>query len=179
MAVLGAVRGEGKSLELLIGYWHSRLFAYAAKLTGDREGAKDVMQEVWIAVSRGIRRLKDPSKFKGWVFRITGNKSTDWVRSRQVIRTMSQRMEEDLSEEKIRVGRDPIEDGRVGTLRARLSNLPDTQRIVLTLFYLEEFSVQEISFVLDIPTGTVKSRLYHARKMLRNAVKLEEKNEHN
>ncbi len=177
MAVLGAVRGESKSLEILIRYWHPRLFAHAVKLTGDRDGAEDVMQEVWIAVSKGIRRLRDPVKFKGWIYRITGNKSTDWIRSKQVRRSVSQRLEKEISSEDFVESIERAKDDPVATLRARLSDLPDTQRIILTLFYLEELSVKEIGRALDIAAGTVKSRLYHARKMLREA--LEENNELN
>jgi RNA polymerase sigma factor (sigma-70 family) len=169
MAVLGARRGEHKSFEILVRYWQPRLLIHAERLTGDTDAAQDVMQDVWVAVTRGLRRLDDPARFKAWIYRITGNKSADWIRKEQSKRRLREQVAEDLR------GHDVPGDDRdpVALVRSRLRMLPDAQRIVLTLFYLEELSVAEISRALSIPSGTVKSRLYHARNMLKEALEVE------
>ncbi len=61
-------------------------------------------------------------------------------------------------------------DGMITSLRTEIRRLPDGQRTILTLFYLEEMAVREIALILGIPEGTVKSRLYNARKVLKEAL---------
>ena len=78
--VLRAQMGEADALAALVQGWQPRLWAFARVLTGDDEAAWDVMQDVWVAMLRDLRRLGAPARFRPWVFRIVRNKSADRIR---------------------------------------------------------------------------------------------------
>lgn len=155
-----------RALELLARRWHPRLLRDATYLTGDAEAARDVAQEAWIGIARGVRRLQDPARFRSWAHRIVVHKSRDWIRRERAKRHAVQRAADQAEQPAAEQPRDDI-----ARLRAALAELPADQRTVLSWFYLEEMSVREIAAALSIPAGTVKSRLYHARNALRSCLK--------
>ena len=167
LLVLRAQNDEQQAFELLVQQWHHSLYRRAVRLTGNEEASRDIMQEVWLAAVKGLRRLDDPEKFRGWIYRIVGNKCADFVRKRQADR----RLEAHVVHTAERVPTNPTEaDGMIGSLRTEIRRLQEEQRTILTLFYLEEMAVREIALILGIPEGTVKSRLYNARRVLKEAL---------
>jgi len=86
LLVIWAQEGAVEALSELVARWQDRLWRLAWRLTDDEQAAWDVLQEVWIVISRRIGRLGDPSAFPAWAYRITGNKSRDWIRRRQRMR---------------------------------------------------------------------------------------------
>jgi RNA polymerase sigma-70 factor (ECF subfamily) len=167
LLVIRCQGGDVRALELLARRWHPRLLRDATYLTGDAEAARDVAQEAWIGIARGVRRLQDPARFRSWAHRIVVHKSRDWIRRERTKRRTVQRAAADLAEGP--AAAQPRDD--IARLRAALAELPADQRTVLSWFYLEEMSVREIAAALSIPAGTVKSRLYHARNALRSCLK--------
>ena len=165
LLVLRCQDGEPEALEALARRWHPRFLQHTLRLTGDREAARDLAQEVWMAIARGIHRLEDPARFRGWAYRIAVHKSRDWVRREQGKRRVLRRAA--ASEEP-----EPSQGGSEATQRllATLRGLSPEQRTILSWYYLEEMSVREIAGVLSIPEGTVKSRLFYARKALRECL---------
>lgn len=77
LLVLCAQDGDRQALAALVDHWHLRLSRYALHMTGDVEASVEVMQEVWLAVVRSLRRLDDPARFGSWAYRIVGNKCND------------------------------------------------------------------------------------------------------
>ncbi len=171
LLVLRCQNGDERALDMLVRRWNQRVLAYSARLTGSPQAAPDVAQEVWLAVVRGIRRLSDPALFRSWLFRIAANKCADWVRSQQKRRRVFEAASVEQAAERDSGSKEPS-DSRLGLLRQGLQMLPHNRRTILAMFYLEEMSVKEISDVLSVPVGTVKSRLFHARAALKQ--KLEE-----
>ena len=153
--VLQCRDGRVKAFERLVERWKKRLYSHAWRLTGKHDAAADVLQEAWIAVVKGIRRLDDPGRLRSWLYRIVTFKAADWIRRERKQRGL--KSHEARSEE-------PSSDN---TFRNAIRRLPEDCRAILALFYLEELSVREIAHVLDIPAGTVKSRLFYARKELK------------
>ncbi len=151
--------GDADAFAELVGRWNTRLRRHAACFTRDGEAARDVVQESWIAIVRGLGSLHDPGRFRAWAHRIVANKARDWVR-RECARSRATRTLEPPPP-----ATDPSA-GRIDAVRAGLAELGPEQRHVLTLFYVEEMSVAEIAEALDVPAGTVKSRLFYARKAL-------------
>ena len=149
--------GRPKALEALVCRWQKRLWQHAYHLTGNAEAAWDVSQQSWLAILKGLRRLKDPSTFKTWAYRITTNKAIDWIRktSRQKHLPLDniQNRQTDCSP-----------DTNVMEL---LEELDIKKKVVLSLYYFQGLSLLEISHTLNIPTGTVKSRLHSAKQQLR------------
>jgi len=165
LVVTGAQAGDQRSFTLLYRQWNPVLIRYAARLTRDMAAPADIMQESWIAIAKGLGRLSDTSKFKSWSYQIVSNKCRDWIRVEQSRRRLHE--SEALSE--VQPNTEAMQNP-VSIIKTALQDLPDDQRTILTLFYLEELGVHMIGVILNIPDGTVKSRLYHARKTLRGVL---------
>ncbi len=169
LLVLRCQSGDEKSLSLLVRRWHPKLLRQANRHLYDTEASKDVVQESWQAIIKGIGKLKDSSKFGVWALSITSRKAIDWIRKKQT----SRKRESDEIEFQLGHATDQGSDKEVllEKVSVALKNLPSDQRIVLSMFYLENHSLNEISRILSLPIGTIKSRLYYAREHLKKIVK--------
>ena len=155
--VMDCQSGRVKALEILVSRWQKRLWRYAYRLTGNSESAWDITQESWLGIIRGIRRLNDPARFRSWAYRIVTNKASDWIKRNKAVKLT------DVGELDDRPQKER-EDTGLGEL---LEKLDIKKRVVLSLYYFEQFSIPEIGVALRIPNGTVKSRLYNARNELK------------
>ena len=155
--VMDCQSGSRNALEKLISRWQKRLWGYAYRLTGDSEAAWDITQESWLGIIKGLRRLNDPARFRSWAYRIVTNKSRDWIRKSKASKYV--RIEEIQEQE--------IHDRKDAGVNELMEKLDMRKRSVLSLYHFEQLSVQEISIALNIPKGTVKSRLHSARKELK------------
>lgn len=161
--VLRCQTGDVAAMEQLVERWQPRLWRHALRLTGEDHAAWDVLQEAWIGISRGIGHLADSGAFSGWAYRIVTHKCRDWLRRQQRQRRL---------EELYGASRDTSDHAaeltdHCTTLREALELLSGADRALLALRYDDEFTTVEIAAILDIPEGTVKSRLFHARQRLR------------
>ncbi len=166
--VLRSQQGDDVALRELVTRWQPKLGRHANRLTGSPDAASDVLQESWLANVRGLPRLRDPAAFRAWAYKIVSRRCADWIRHRQHDRELHhyQADQAELAD----LPRDqPNGDGgeEISRMRQALKSLPGHQRSILSLFYIEELSVNEIAFALEIPPGTVKSRLHNARNRLR------------
>ncbi len=165
LLVLRCQGGDTVALETLAQRWHPRLVRKAYHLIGQLETASDIAQEAWLAIVRGLSRLDDPARFRPWAYRIVTHKSTDWIRTQQRRRHLADRARDELEP-----GKDPAREDDIRRLRIALNALSADRRTLLSMFYLEGRSVQEIAETFAIPVGTVKSRLYHARLELKKTL---------
>ena len=157
--------GEREAFGELVGQWHGVVWGYVRGMVGRDEVADDVAQEVWVAVVRGLPRLREPAGFAGWLFTIARRAVMNHLRDRYAgpavegawAHTAEEPAGEDLAEQVIR---------RTDLVRW-LAEVPLVEREVLVLFHLEEMSLEECAQVLGVPVGTVKSRLFRARRMVR------------
>jgi len=168
--VLAAQAGEVDAFERLAERWHPRLLRHARRLTLDAEGADEAVQDAWVAVARGLRKLSDPARFGPWALRITGRRCADWIGRRQRIRRRSTQL--DAAAAAAAPARRDDPDASLARVRDALRLLGADQRLLLALFYVDGLSVAQIAGTLGIPPGTVKSRLFHARERLRAAVEV-------
>ncbi|HYD86614.1 MAG TPA: sigma-70 family RNA polymerase sigma factor [Vitreimonas sp.] len=160
--VLLAQAGEREAFERLAARWSPRLLAFAARSLGDPETARDAMQETWMSAWRTIDRLDDPAKLRPWLYAIAARKCTDALRQSYRRRRIA---------DALPAPHEPpppadASDARLD-LAAALKRLPPEQRIAVGLFFGEDMSVAEIAAATGVPAGTVKSRLFAARKALR------------
>ena len=146
--------------------WIERL---ARGLVRDPGAADDIVQDAWMSIVRGLGRLDDPARFRAWAYRIVKNKCADWVRRRVVRRTAADEIRETTLEASDQASTD-VESDDVGRLREAMSAMPDEQRAILSLHYLDAMGLAEIASVLGVPLGTVKSRLHHARNKLKQTL---------
>jgi len=158
LLVLEAQSGNEKAFECLVAIFHPQLVNFASNLSGNHALAEDAVQDVWIRISKKLSTLEDPRAFKSWIFRALRWRVLDLLKAKsyqfQTIEDTSVSVELDESE---------IEQQQ---LRKMIDNLPDRDRSVVYLYYLLELPLSEIALVLEIPVGTVKSRLNRARANL-------------
>jgi len=157
--------GNAEAFGCLVRRWQPRLLRQAYCFTRHREAARDVAQESWIAIMAGLRSLREPARFPAWAFRIVANKGRDWVRREQARRRVARRVEVEPARET------GPPAGLLARVRQALGELAPEQHGILTWFYLEEMSLAEIAEALEVPVGTVKSRLFYARNALRARLK--------
>jgi len=168
MLVLSSQAGDTRALELLARRWQPRLLRHAYRLTGNRDAAADTAQEAWIGIVRGLRGLRDPAQFGSWALRIVQNKSRDWIRKETRRREATSQLK--VSWPTDEAANPTSADADVTRLRETMTELSDEQRAILRLFYTEDRKVGEISNIMGIPPGTVKSRLFYARRTLRKSL---------
>lgn len=157
LLVIDAQAGDRSAMESLVRRWQRRLWCHALRLTGDREAAWDVTQQAWLGIVKGLAKLNDPARFRAWAYRITTNKAADWIREKTSRRQAVLLEVQDLKQ--------PSE--HVTTVAELLGLMEPAKRAALCLYYFENLSVAEMSYALDIPQGTVKSRLHAARQELK------------
>jgi len=157
LLVMAAQGGNAAALEKLVSLWQKKLWQYVFRLTTDVHAAWDITQQCWLEIIKGLKKLHDPKNFKAWAYRIATNNSIDWLKNKN--------KNKHINLESIEVDRNQKDnDLQVKELVQRLKN---DSRVILSLYYFEQLSIFEISIALNIPPGTVKSRLFKARMELK------------
>lgn len=175
LLVLKCQSGDERSLSLLVRRWHSKLLRQANRHLYDSEASKDVVQESWQAIIKGLGSLNDSSKFGVWALSITSRKAIDWIRKKQTSRKREAVEIEFQLEHAVDHGNE--KEVLLEKVSAALKVLPADQKIVLSMFYLESHSLTEIGKILSLPVGTVKSRLYYAREQIKKVLNKEKNKE--
>lgn len=156
--------GERTAFDELIQRWAQPLRRYVLRVSGDADATDDLVQEIWVGVVQGIGRLRDATKLRSWLFGIAHRTLMDRLRVRYA---MPLDAEFDIGEIAMQDFASDRDEAQAAVERG-LGLLPILERDVLTLFYLQELSVAEIAAALLVPVGTVKSRLFRARRSLRD-----------
>jgi len=157
LLVMDAQDGDVSAMEKLVTRWQKRLWRHAYRLTNNIQAVWDVTQQSWLGIIKGLNRLEDAANFKSWAYRITTNKAADWCKKKNTFHQVAcERLESIECKEKKDTG-----------IKELLGKLDVRKRMVVSLYYFEQLSVSEISQALNIPAGTVKSRLAAARNDLK------------
>jgi len=158
--------GEAESLEHLVKRYEGPLFGFAAKILGSREAAQDAFQETFLKVYRKRRSYRAGCRFRPWLYQICLNVCRDMLRCRK------RRAESSLGCEGERPDAGPGPEERVVALtelsrvKQAFRHLSPEHREVLLLAHHQGFTHTEISQILEVPLGTVKSRCHHAVKKI-------------
>lgn len=156
--------GEPAAFDALIARWHEPLWKYLRRLTGDEDAAAEAVQDAWLRILRGMPRLRDAGRLRAWIFGIARRVVMDRLREKYAEPARVSPDDVDLA-----AADDAIDlKEELALLQEELARLPVPEREVLVLFHLEELSLLEIAEVAGIPAGTVKSRLFRARRALRD-----------
>ncbi|MEM5551546.1 RNA polymerase sigma factor [Pseudoalteromonas sp. NEC-BIFX-2020_002] len=159
LTVINAQQGDELAFNSLCNCLYKPSFLFAMKLSKQTDLAKDITQEAWAVVAKDIRKLKEPSVFKAWLFRVVYHKFIDTTRQ--------SRGYESFQPDKHEQTRDITSSNEQSIdLLKLINNLPDSERHSIYLFYLEQMSISDIALITDVAVGTVKSRLHRARAQL-------------
>ncbi|MCX7599295.1 MAG: sigma-70 family RNA polymerase sigma factor [Armatimonadetes bacterium] len=172
-----AQAGEREAFGDLVEAHADRIYTYLLHLVGDREEAEDLAQETFVRAWESLDRFRGGAAFSTWLYRIATNLAIDAIRRRQrrgPIQSIDAPVQTDDGELDRQVaGQVPAPDEdlfRQELQRAvweSIRELPPKLQPVLVLYDFEQLSYEDISRVLLIPLGTVKSRLFHARQQLK------------
>jgi RNA polymerase sigma-70 factor (ECF subfamily) len=165
-ALVARVRGgDARAADRLLERYFRASRAVALAVTGSEADADDACQEGFVAAMERIDDCRDPARFGAWLLQIVRN------RARNLVRHESVRAAEPLDLHEVAGGRSPAGELDRSELRQRLlealAQLPEAHREVVLLHDLEGWKHDEIAGHLELPAGTVRSHLHHARRRLR------------
>jgi RNA polymerase sigma-70 factor (ECF subfamily) len=175
-------RGDAESLDKLIQRHQARAYQYAFRLTRDPDIAADVVSDAFVRVYRAAHTFKGQSAFTTWLYRILTNCFLDTrkkinARPHLSLESTLQTDEGSLERQFEAESRTPHEEAerseRERAIQAAVNELPEYQRAMILMFHVEMLSYEEIADALDLPIGTVKSRLNRARLGLRTVLEPE------
>jgi RNA polymerase sigma-70 factor (ECF subfamily) len=158
--------GDRAAFGQLAERWHPKLLAHAWRLTGDVELSRDIAQDGWADISKGLSRLNDSAAFPAWAFRIVTRRAADAIRKKQRQRKIDEAYTNENTGRVIDASELEMNAER-HALQSAMAQLPPDQRAAIALFYAQDLSVAEVAAALEVPAGTVKTRLMHARRKLR------------
>lgn len=171
-----AQKGDRDALDQLIRKYEKRAYQYAYRLTSNTDEACDVVGDAFVRIYSAMRNFKGNSAFTTWMYRILTNCFLDLrkrERNRPSVSLEAAMQTEDGLVERQFESDEPTADliaernQREATIERAVSLLPEYQRAMVTLYHAENLSYEEIAEALDLPIGTVKSRLNRARLSLR------------
>jgi len=166
--VAAAKTGDRTALSELVSLVSPRLLAHAGRLLGEKEAAQDITQSAWVDILRGLPSLREVVAFRSFALQIVTRKVAAEIARRQKGRALAN----DFAADAISTS-EPLGElaADAATVRTAIDALPPDQRAALALFYVDDMSVAEVAIALDVPKGTVKTRLMHARAKLATILK--------
>lgn len=165
--VLQLQQGSLDALGQLYDQHQRMVYRTALVITGDPDAAADLVQDVFLRLYRFAERIDPQRPLEPWLYRMTVNLSYTWMkRYRRWLRPL-----EDLAEWLTGSKPSPHDYAEMqddwDRVQHAVSKLPFQQRVVIVLYYLNDLSLQDIADILEVPVGTVKSRLHYGRQALR------------
>ena len=162
------VQGEVQALEKLFLAYQERVYQLAIGITRDAETAEEVVQDTFYRLYLNARRIDPNLPLLPWLYRVAANLSYNCARAHRRWSGALQRFTERLWELPAGSPEALAEQHELQELvRATLDILTPRHRAVLVLHYVHDYNIDEIAAILSCPAGTVKSRLFHARKLLK------------
>ncbi|MCK4976574.1 MAG: RNA polymerase sigma factor [Anaerolineales bacterium] len=172
--VLQLQSGSLEALGTLYDRHRQLVYRTALAIISDTDSAADLLQDVFLRLHRFARNI-DPSRpLEPWLYRMTINLTYDWIKRRNRL----PRPLEGVADWLVGTGKNPPYEAverndEWRQVQKAIAALPLPQRIVITLYYLNDLSLKEIADILDVPVGTVKSRLYYGRIALKTNLGLD------
>ncbi len=168
-------QGDRAAFNALIVKHEVRAYHYAFRLTRNQEEASDVVAEAFVRIFNALKNFKGNSSFPTWMYRILTNCFLDLKKKdkSKFMTSLDQTATGDgeVTREVADQGPGPIEETekseRQTQIESAINSLPEYQRAMIVMYHAENLSYDEIAAALDLPVGTVKSRLNRARLLLR------------
>lgn len=173
------LKGDQNAFGEIVEIYKDKVFQLSFRMLGNRHEAEDIAQEAFIRAYVNIQSFNINLKFSTWLYRIATNLCIDRIRKKkpdyyldaEVAGTEGLTMYSQIPA-KTPLPEDDVESLELqDTIQREISNLPEKYRTVIVLKYIDELSLNEISEILDMPLGTVKTRIHRGREALRKQLR--------
>ncbi|HAI74496.1 MAG TPA: hypothetical protein DCS28_00470 [Candidatus Moranbacteria bacterium] len=169
--------GDDAAFEKLLEKYLKPVFGFLYRLTGDAVQAEDLTQITFVKIWKNISKFRQDKSFKTWIFTIAKNTAFDYFKKKKVL-LFSDFIDEDGNNKLENIAKDEILPDEIlerkdlsEELEMKLKQIPKKYGILLTLCYKEDFSLQEIAKILNLPYNTVKSQHQRALSAIRKVFK--------
>ncbi len=177
--IKSALKGDMQSFEELIYQYEKKVYNVALRVFKNPEDAKDISQDVFIKIYKNLDKFDNKSSFSTWIYRITTNTCIDELRKRKGKETVS--IDNDIEDDEGRFKREfadnePTPEEKViskegeSEIIKSMNTLSDEHRTIIVMRDIEGLSYTEISEIIGVSIGTVKSRISRARLQLKNII---------
>jgi len=167
-------RGNKRSFELLVIKYEKQIFNLIFRFTKDQETVAELSQETFFKAYRAIHDFKGRSSFYTWLRQIAINNSINYLHSRKDVSSLDTdnleaQVQEPRDNNNVRANPEKllVSQEDIAAVRNALDSIPERFRSILIMREFEDMSYEKIAEVLDCPVGTVRSRLFHARRVLK------------
>ena len=169
LLVIAYQAGDTKAMDMLVRRWNKKICVHAYRYVQDWELAQDITQDTWSTILIKIYGLRDSHSFGSWAITIAGRKAIDARKKKTKFeKKASNIFWENLSKETQDI---ETKEEKIKRVLKVFQTLSFEHRIVLKLFYLEEYSLKEISEITKTPISTIKTRLFRAREKIKDELK--------
>ena len=167
LLVLRCRRRDADAARQLVSLFERPLLYFVRRLVGSEADAWDVVQETWLNVFRSLATVQDPRAFPAFLYAAARNAALAHLRRRHAREALLASVDPPPAHGE---ADDDFTSDDAAAVHRALDRLSLAHREVLTLFFLRELSLEQIAAVVGVPLGTVKSRLHHAKRALRDAL---------
>jgi len=165
-------RDDPAAFDLFVDRYGDRLYGFSARMCGEREDARDTVQETLFQAFRSLKELKEPKALRSWLYRVASNACL-MQRRKEKQDPKRELLLEDLMPQSVEIPEERLLRGELQQqVREAIRALPPQYRIVLVLRDMEQLSTREAAEALDLPESTVKMRLHRARLGVRKYLEL-------
>ena len=172
--VLQLQNGSLDALGALYDRFNQMVYRTALGITGDAEAASDLLQEVFLRMHRFADRIDPARPLEPWLYRVTANLSCTWVKRQRWLRPIEDIAEWLVKDHKSSPAQIAESNETWGEIEQAIAAFPLAQRTVIVMHYVNNLSLKEIAEILDVPVGTIKSRLYYGRRELKKQMRSQE-----
>ncbi|GAA0500519.1 RNA polymerase sigma factor SigW [Salinibacillus aidingensis] len=172
-------KGDQSAFEDIVNFYQNKVIQICYRMLGNLHEAEDIAQEAFVRAYTNIHSFDEKRKFSTWLYRIATNLSIDRIRKKkpdyyldaEVKGTEGLTMYSQLSMD------EPLPEEKVESMelndyiQKQILSLPEKYRSVISLRYVDDLSLQEISEALEMPMGTVKTRIHRGREALRKKLR--------
>ena len=166
-------QGDTNSFEVLVNRYKDLVFTLAFRMLKNREEAEEVSQDTFLKVFKSLAKFKGESKFSSWIYRVTYNTCLDKIKKQKrdpIVVTIDEFTEHQVSTIDNALDK-LIAKERKQVIQDCLQMLPSDVSFLLTLYYFDERSIEEISKIIGISNTNVKVKLFRGRKKLASILK--------
>lgn len=172
-------KGDQSAFEEIVSFYQNKVFQICYRMLGNSHEAEDAAQETFVRAYMNIHSFDEKRKFSTWLYRIATNLSIDRIRKKkpdyfldaEIKGSDGLTMYSQMSTDQ-RLPEEEVESMELQDyIQKQILSLPPKYRSVIVLRYIDELSLQEISEVLDMPIGTVKTRIHRGREALRKKLR--------